>query len=85
MKGWEMMVVNMLKGMGFDPDAIMKDVNAKVQNFEAGMKALNDNLTALSELEEQNNKMLRALCEAQNIAIPPVSNVTYLPPQERSA
>lgn len=77
MKGMEMMVVNMLKGMGFDPDAIMRDVSQKVEQFEAGMKALNETLLNIQRTQERQEVMLRAICEHMSIEVP-ASNVTAI-------
>lgn len=85
MKGWEMMIVNMLKGMGFDPDAIMADVQGKVAYFQQGFDAMNVTLVTIQQSQQRQEAMLRALCEAQNIAVPEASNVTILPPLERRA
>lgn len=48
MKGIENMILNMLKGMGFDPEIVKNETLKRIQNFENNVATLNGNMEIIA-------------------------------------
>lgn len=58
MGGMEGMVLNMLRAMGFDPEAMKKEIATRVADFEKNIATLNEHLLQTrNSIAEQNLRL----------------------------
>lgn len=53
----ELMASNLLKALGIDPEKLTQEFTTRIEQFEQGLKALNNSLVQINERQERIERM----------------------------
>lgn len=78
--GMEMMMVNLLKGMGIDPKALMEKFDQTISMVQGEQKALHIKLDAMQAQLDRMEKRQEEIWKLNQVALSKSSQIQLVPP-----